>query len=343
MGMPEDDRNKKTAKKNKDKQNPLTPDDDEMPEHTVTISYDFAVSKFAVTQKLWASIVGTNPSFFQDDCDEHPVERVSWLDCVAFCNKLSIENGLDPVYYIEQEEQEEESGSSASEASEVNDEDSESRESSDESNSEAEVDTSTNSAAPINHNHREPVNPDYMLDGYQIGHVFSDSSNEENFELGNDLALDVKMNLKANGYRLITEAEWEYVARAGQLSEKFDPQDTDEENCDQYPEHDNLRNIAFFIENSFLHTQKVGQLKANSFGVYDMFGNVWEWCWDHFGSYSSNDVIDPVGRDFGSSRVIRGGAWNCNKEKYLRITSRGAYTPAGRSNNIGFRLARTLR
>ena len=146
----------------------------------------------------------------------------------------------------------------------------------------------------------------------------------------------------ADGYRLLTEAEWEYVARDGQLSEKFDSQDTDDTSSVQYPEGEKLAEIAFFIENSFLHTQVVGSLRPNSQGVHDMYGNVWEWCWDYFDSYSANEVVDPVGKDTGSGRVIRGGAWNCYKEKYLRVTTRGAYGPGGRSNNVGLRLARTL-
>jgi formylglycine-generating enzyme required for sulfatase activity len=109
-----------------------------------------------------------------------------------------------------------------------------------------------------------------------------------------------------------------------------------------YSGSDDIHAVAWYDGNSGDETHPVGQKQANSFGLYDMTGNVWEWCWDYFDSYSANEVVDPIGKNIGSGRVIRGGAWNCYKEKYLRITTRGAFGPGGRSNNVGFRLARTL-
>lgn len=347
MGMPEDDRNKKTAKKNKERQNPLTPDDDEMPEHSVMISYDFEISKYAVTQALWQVVTGQNPSHFSEKTENHPVEMVSWLDCIAFCNKLSELEGKEPVYYAllndEKSSPEEVSADEESAESESSSEE-ESSSSEDEASESSVADEDAVESPVVIESEVEDSEEarDYSLRGYEIGQIFEGETNVERFDNANDFSMSIRMNKNANGYRLLTEAEWEYVARDGQLSEKFDSQDTDEDSCVQYPEREKLVEIAFFIENSFLHTQPVGSLRPNSKGVYDMYGNVWEWCWDYFDSYSANDVVDPIGKNLGSGRVIRGGAWNCYKEKYLRVTTRGAFGPGGRSNNVGLRLARTL-
>ena len=135
-------------------------------------------------------------------------------------------------------------------------------------------------------------------------------------------------NWKANGYRLSTEAEWEYAARGGQQSLGF-----------EYAGSNNIDEVAWYSKNSGSKTQLVGQKKANELGIYDMSGNVWEWCWDWYGDYSSSAINDPKDSDKGSARVRRGGSWRYDPFQ-ARVAYRYSVSPARRSSNIGFRLAR---
>jgi formylglycine-generating enzyme required for sulfatase activity len=129
----------------------------------------------------------------------------------------------------------------------------------------------------------------------------------------------------STGYRLPTEAQWEYAAKGG------DPGYT-------YAGSDTVGNVAWYTSNSGNVTHAVGTKAANGLGLYDMSGNVWEWCWDRDGSYSSGEQTDPTGASSGSYRVRRGGCWN-NSTDYVCSVYRYASTPNSRSNLIGFRLA----
>ena len=159
--------------------------DYEKPRHNVTLTRDFLMGKYPVTQALWENVMGSNPSKFKGS--KRPVEQVSWFDAVAFCNKLSEKEGLDPCYTITGER--------------------------------------------------------------------------------------VMCNWNAKGYRLPTEAEWEYSAHAAG-SFKYSGGDTVDE-------------VAWYSENSESETHSVGQKKPNGFGLYDMSGNIFEWVWDRYGDYSS--------------------------------------------------------
>lgn len=146
----------------------------------------------------------------------------------------------------------------------------------------------------------------------------------------------VSQNLNANGYRLPTEAEWEYCARAEQSF--------------LYSGSDHAEEVAWFgrdsaqsknLGNSAEKTHPVGGKKPNGFGLYDMSGNVWEWVWDWKGPYSSQIAKDPVGPNRGTSRVARGGCWRGGTWGN-RVSGRYEYVPSFRSSYLGFRLARTL-
>jgi formylglycine-generating enzyme required for sulfatase activity len=131
------------------------------------------------------------------------------------------------------------------------------------------------------------------------------------------------------GYRLPTEAEWEYACRAGTLTDYYTGTTESQ-----------LASAAWYSGNSNSTTHPVGQKVANNFGLYDMSGNVWEWCWDWYSSYIAGTFDDPVGPNSGSYRVERGGSWydyatNC------RSASRYSDFPVPRSSTIGFRVVRT--
>ena len=221
---------------------------DETLVQTVTISREFYMSKYEVTQKQYQSVMDTNPSYFKGE--NLPVETVSWYESVAFCNALSQLEGLTPCYTIN--------------------------------------------------------------------------------------GTNVTCNWEANGYRLPTEAEWEYACKAGTSTDFYSGSLTNE-NCT--PIDANLDNIAWYCGNANNTTHPVGQKQPNAFGLYDMSGNVWEWCWDWYSSYSSTAVTDPTGASTGSFRVYRGGSW-CINAYYCRSACRISYAPNYDNLIIGFRIVR---
>ena len=127
-------------------------------------------------------------------------------------------------------------------------------------------------------------------------------------------------------YRLPTEAEWEFAARGGNKSKEFN-----------YSGSDKAVNVAWYKKNSFT-TQTVGMNSPNELGIYDMSGNVNEWCSDWYDNYSKSSQINPTGPSSGSNRVYRGGSWS-DDVRSLRVSNRNHNATDYHSNNIGFRLA----
>jgi formylglycine-generating enzyme required for sulfatase activity len=210
---------------------------DEKPRHKIKITRPFHLAKTKVTQAQYEDVMGSNPSAFSakgshkeavkdQDTRQYPVESISWLDAVRFCNRLSERHGLDPYYEID--------------------------------------------------------------------------------------GKNVSIHSGSTGYRLPTEAEWEYACRAGtdtvwSFGEKVD----------------DLDSYAWFDSNSGGTTHPVATKKANPWGLFDMHGNVPEWCWDRYDAeyYKKSQTSDPPGAGKGDDRVHRGGAWN-SKAPQTRSSSR---------------------
>ncbi|MFY9223281.1 MAG: SUMF1/EgtB/PvdO family nonheme iron enzyme, partial [Blastocatellia bacterium] len=127
-------------------------------------------------------------------------------------------------------------------------------------------------------------------------------------------------------YRLPTEAEWEYAARAGSKGKHAG----------------DLDKMAWYGKNSEAQTHIVGQKQPNAWGLYDTHGNVWEWCQDWYGDYSSVAETDPKGAKTGTSHIARGGSW-LHTATHSRLANRATLTPDIRVNGVGFRLVRSLK
>jgi formylglycine-generating enzyme required for sulfatase activity len=161
-------------------------------------------------------------------------------------------------------------------------------------------------------------------------------SNSSRFK-GNDLPVeniswnDVQVFIKklnaltGKNYRLPTEAEWEFAARGGKESKGY-----------KYSGSNNIDEVAWYRTNSDNTTHPVGTKKPNELGIYDMSGNVWEWCNDWYSDYSEASQINPTGPTSGTWRIIRGGVMNMAAQ-YSRITYR-AGVPPNSIGGFGFRL-----
>ncbi|MBN1593185.1 MAG: formylglycine-generating enzyme family protein [Candidatus Coatesbacteria bacterium] len=208
----------------------------ETPQRTVNVSA-FQISETEITQEQWENLMGWNESLFK--CGNHPVEIVSWFDCIDFCNRLSEAEGYAKCYAMENV-------------------------------------------------------------AYLGAHITS---------------ADVTCDWEADGYRLPTEAEWEYACRAGSTTRYYWGDGNDESIMKQY---------CWYAKNAYDHywanpsadelgTQPVGRKIPNAYGLYDIAGNVGEFCWDwaDFGYYGTRPDVDanPTGPESGSSKIARGGSW----------------------------------
>ena len=196
------------------------PDTDEKPVHRVTLTNNYYIGKYEVTQALWKIVMGSNPS--NSKGDNLPVENVSWNNCQKFISKLN--------------------------------------------------------------------------------------------------------KLTGKSFRLPTEAEWEYAARGGNKSRGY-----------QYSGSNTIGDVAWYDGNSGSKTHAVGTKQPNELGAFDMTGNVWEWCQDWHGRYSSSPQTNPTGAVSGSGRVYRGGS-RCYPAGYCRCSCRFDGTPDFRNGDLGLRL-----
>jgi formylglycine-generating enzyme required for sulfatase activity len=138
-----------------------------------------------------------------------------------------------------------------------------------------------------------------------------------------------RLNARGDGlYRLPTEAEWEYACRAGT---------TTRWSCGDDPQQ--LEQVAWYFDNANWQTHPVKRKNPNPYGLYDMHGNVWEWCQDWYGDYPTAPTVDPQGPESGSDRALRGGSWD-SPARACRAARRAYRRPEYRLNCIGLRLLR---
>lgn len=151
----------------------------------------------------------------------------------------------------------------------------------------------------------------------------------------NDVQKFIRKINKMTGrkFRLPTEAEWEFAARGGTLTKGFQFSGSTNE----------INDVAWYFDNSKKSTHPVGLKQSNELGIYDMSGNVWEWCSDYYSDtyYAESPASNPTGPTEGKHRIVRGGAWFYYK-RYCGLSIRGWTVPYDRSNYFGFRLAHDL-
>jgi formylglycine-generating enzyme required for sulfatase activity len=253
----------------------------ELPVHTVQVSA-FHMGRYEVTKALWDEVyawaVAHGYGFADHDLGKgsaHPVQCVTWYDCVKWCNARSEREGLAPCYTV--------------------------------------------SGATYRTGQQDAV----VCDG------------------------------SASGYRLPTEAEWEKAARGGLSGQRFPWGDTIDHSRANYRSYwgDGQPYYSYdtgyegydtrYNDGVYPYTSPVEAFPANGYGLYDMSGNVWEWCWEWWSDtyHGSSPGTDPRGPGSGSYRAVRGGNWDYDAS-YCRVAYRGWGWPVGRDFNLGIRLVR---
>jgi formylglycine-generating enzyme required for sulfatase activity len=174
------------------------------------------------------------------------------------------------------------------------------------------------------------LSPAYLISGSTNPDIWGDIPNSETSQLILNAWLAPQIDISSDGYCLPTEAQWEYASKGGNTPGNY-----------KYSGSDNASDVAWHMGNAQGATHEVGQKQPNGLGIYDMSGNVNEWCWDLYARYSSDSQTDPTGPAFNesNSRTIRGGGVGDDLSS-LRSTYRFGNGPGALSDRLGFRLAR---
>ncbi len=190
-----------------------------------------------------------------------------------------------------------------------------------------------------------PVESITWLDAIEFCNALSQKDGKKPVYTVTDGGKTVRWDRSADGYRLPTEAEWEFAARAGTTGPFYSKKVPGAEDVNFYGHYPYQIEQNYFND-SVLETQPgiyrgktvaVGSFKPNPWGLYDMYGNVGEWCFDYYGNYGTENQTDPAGPDSGTRRVYRGGGWN-DFGKNLRSAYRAAMQQSSSAYNVGLRL-----